>query len=63
MDIESKRFRIRSDVVGFTITNKLTGCSVNAAKAPSAYELAMIHEREFDKAMEDLFRLGEQHVG
>lgn len=56
MDIESKRFKIKTAIGGgFTITNKQTNETNYVSSAPSSHELAMMKERDFDKAMEKLF--------
>lgn len=56
MDIESKRYRIRSTTGGFTITDLHTNETRFVSKAPDAKTLAAITETQFDAKMRDLFR-------
>ena len=56
MNIESKKFKIKSQHGIISVTNKTTSNSVvvSSNDIPSAYEMAMMTENEFDEAMEEL---------
>lgn len=55
MNIQSKKYRIRSESGGFTITNLLTNQNKFVSNAPEIGVLSSMSEKEFDKAMEQLF--------
>lgn len=57
MNIESKRYKIRSIGAGLVeILHKVSGHSVtrSIADVPSVHRLAMMKEPDFDRAMADL---------
>lgn len=55
MDIESNRYRIRSTIGGFNITDLRTKETRLVSKAPDARTLAAISESQFDVKMQELF--------
>jgi len=55
MNVQSKKYRIRSESGGFTITNLQTNQNKFVSKAPEIGVLSSMSEKEFDKAMEQLF--------
>ncbi len=59
MDIETKRFRIRSAPgAGFYLTKKATGDIEFISQAPSANRLAMITESQFDREAAEAMESG-----
>lgn len=57
MDIESKRYRVRSAAGGgYWITEKRTGEVYLVAEMPGANALAMMHETAFDRLCADKIR-------
>lgn len=56
MDVESKRYRVRSCVGGFWLTDKGFGNVEFVTEMPSADALARMHESAFDLLCADKMR-------
>ena len=59
MNIESARYRVRSCVGGYWLTDKRFGNVEFVTEMPSAHALAMMHESAFDLICANKMRDGE----
>lgn len=58
MNIDSRRFNLRSAAGGYQVTDRKTGESRSCPSVPSARILATMHERKFDEGCENVLASG-----
>jgi len=59
MDIESKEYKLtRAAYGGFTVLRKLGGQTAHAVNVPTAHELALMSEKQFDLGCESILDAG-----